>query len=101
MPPASLKDIHFNDPIRHIIFAEESIASPARGSDPGALDRLGRNVDAVFLTSRGKIASMKNGNALAITGNEFRLFDSLADYRDAYRDSAQWTEQCRAGPDHH
>ena len=31
LPPESLKDIHFNDKIRYIIFAEESVTSGMRG----------------------------------------------------------------------
>jgi len=33
LPPASLKDIHFNDPIRYAIFAEESITSATRAAN--------------------------------------------------------------------
>jgi TIR domain len=39
LPPISLKDINFNDPIRYAIFAEERVNNATRGSDPGTLDR--------------------------------------------------------------
>jgi hypothetical protein len=79
------------DRIGHIRFAEEGVTGKSV-LDPRTLDRLGRNVKGVFLTSRGKIASLRDGTALAVIGNEIRRFGSIADYRDAYGDRALWAE---------
>jgi TIR domain-containing protein len=91
-PPESLKDIHFNDPIRHIIFAEETAPRPASHRDPGRLDWLGRNVDLIFISERAKIAEMKDGRVLALVDGAFAWFESLEDYRAAHRDRSLWTE---------
>jgi hypothetical protein len=42
LPPTSLKDIHFNDPILYAIFAEESITSAMGG--PETANTLGLDV---------------------------------------------------------
>ena len=83
LPPPSLSGIHFNDPIRHVIFAEESVdAEKAR--DLAALDRLGRNVKHLWETPQGMVASMKDGTALIVVGDQFKRFRSLKDYHEAY-----------------
>jgi TIR domain len=92
LPPASLNGIHFNDPIRHIIFAEESVADAKKAADRRALDRFAQDVGCVFVTKQGMIASIEGGTAIAIVGDKVERFDSLEDYRVAYHDNEPWVE---------
>jgi hypothetical protein len=69
----------------HVRFAEESVSGSM--SDP---EKLGRIVKHIFLTKKGKIARLKDGTALLVSGNEIRRFDSLADCQEACGDRAQW-----------
>src|SRR5262249_4413687 len=61
----------------------------ARGNE---LDQLGSHVDTIFRTARGMVAQLKDSRALAQVGQDFRVFDSLVDYREHYRDQQQWEE---------
>jgi hypothetical protein len=91
-PPPSLKAIHFNDPIRHVIFAEECIAEARRDFDTSRFDQLGHNVDLLYETPFGMTASMKDGTALAILEKEVKWFPSLSEFRKIYDDNSAWTE---------
>src|SRR5262245_14780089 len=54
--------------------------------------QLGGNVVAIFRTSRGTVATFENARALAQVDGNFRLFDSLTDYREFYKDNDTWPE---------
>ena len=77
LPPASLGAILFNDPIRHIIFAEENVANARTLVESEALDRLGENIERLFRTPRGPIARMKDGTAIARVDEEFKRITSV------------------------
>lgn len=55
-------------------------------------DQTAQNITGVFRTSRGLVAALTDERALARTAGDFRVFDSLADYREYYDDRDTWAE---------
>jgi hypothetical protein len=60
--------------------------------DSVELDRIGSNVEYIFRTSRGIVATHKDARALGQTDGKFRVFASLVEYRDFYNDRESWLE---------
>jgi hypothetical protein len=87
IPPASLSEIHFNDPVSSIIFAEDVLAE-ARATQQAELDALVSTVDTVWKTARGKVARFRDGRAISCVEREWRCFESLVRYREFYYDGS-------------
>jgi hypothetical protein len=57
-----------------------------------SLDSLGRKQKFIFTTERGIVATLLDGRAVLINGNDVKLYDSLENYRTTIRDHSAWTE---------
>ena len=53
---------------------------------------LANMLNSIFVTQRGRIASMRDGRAIAEVEGKFRLFPSLESYRETYKDDDAWAE---------
>jgi uncharacterized membrane protein len=60
--------------------------------DQTEFDQSNRNVESIYRTPRGLLATLKDLRAIALIDGKITVFDSAADYRDFYSDRDAWPE---------